>query len=124
MEFSHAGTGRELSLVGDGRVERSAYATVQARPDATYVLQLEARSNLQSGRFKAYLVCNSAAGTVVRTGPDAAGASTPNDGVWHTITVGVLCPIDSPQLIIALHNPGLGSVTFRNARLLEVSPTP
>ena len=124
VELTHAGTGRELSLVGDGQVERSAYAAVEARPGATYVLQLEARSELQAGRFKTYLVCSSAQGTVVRTGPDPAGASSPNDGAWHTVTVGVLCPTDSPQLIIALHNPGLGSVTFRDVRLLEMSPAP
>jgi 4-amino-4-deoxy-L-arabinose transferase-like glycosyltransferase len=122
VEFSPAGEGREMSLAGDGKVERSAYASTPARPNATYVLQVEARSDLQSGRFKAYLVCSSAPGGPVRTGPDAAGAASPNDGAWHTLRIGVQCPGEAAQLIVALHNPGLGKVTFRDVQLLEVAP--
>ncbi|HET6312373.1 MAG TPA: hypothetical protein VFH60_00940, partial [Chloroflexia bacterium] len=105
------------------KVERSAYAGLPARPNATYVLQAEARSNLQSGRFKAYLVCSSAPGGVVRTGPDAAGAASPNDGAWHALRIGVQCPGEAQQLVVALHNPGLGKVSFRDLRVLEVAPS-
>ncbi|MEA2573382.1 MAG: mannosyltransferase [Chloroflexia bacterium] len=122
VEFSAAAEGREMSLVGDGQVERDAYATAQAHPNGTYVLEMEARSELQSGRFKTYLVCSSASGSIVRHGPDAAGASTPSDGAWHTIRIGMQCPADNPTLVIALHNPGLGRVSFRNVRLVEVPP--
>ncbi len=123
VEFSQAGAGREMSLVGDAVTERSAYAITPGKPNATYVLQLEARSELQSGRFRTHLVCSAPPGGTTRTGPDAAGASTPNDGTWHTIRIGVQCSADSPQLIVALHNPGLGKVTFRDVRVLEVSRT-
>jgi hypothetical protein len=122
VEFSPVLEGREMSLVGDAKVERSAYGSIPARPDATYVLQVEAKSDLQSGRFKAYLVCSSAPGGVVRTGPDAVGAASPNDGAWHALRIGVQCPAESQQLIVALHNPGLGKVTFRDVRVLEVAP--
>lgn len=121
VEFSTVGEGREMSLVGDAKVERSAYASLPARPNATYVLQAEARSDLQSGRFKTYLVCSSAPGGVVRTGPDAAGATSPNDGAWHALRIGVQCPGEAQQLVVALHNPGLGKVRFRDLRVLEVA---
>jgi mannosyltransferase len=124
VEFSPGAEGREMSLVGDAKLERSAYASTPARPYAAYVLQLEVRSDLQSGRPKVYLVCSSAPAGEVRTGPDAAGAAPPNDGAWHTLRVGVQCPNDNPQLIVALHNPGLGSVAFRDVRVLEIAPGP
>jgi 4-amino-4-deoxy-L-arabinose transferase-like glycosyltransferase len=124
VEFSGPGESLEMSLVGDGQVERSAYGPAPAQPDRIYVLELEARSELQSGRFKTFLVCGSASGSVARHGPDAAGATTPSDGAWHTIRVGIQCPDDNPQLIIALHNSGLGRVAFRNVRLVEIPPAP
>ncbi|HEX8230120.1 MAG TPA: hypothetical protein VF826_12525, partial [Chloroflexia bacterium] len=122
VEFSGPREGLEMSLVGDGQVERSAYGPAPAQSNGVYVLELEARSELQSGRFKTFLVCGSASGSVTRHGPDAAGATTPSDGAWHTIRVGIQCPADNPQLIIALHNSGLGRVAFRNVRLVEIPP--
>lgn len=124
VEFSGPKESPEMSLVGDGQVERSAYGTAPAQPNGVYVLEMEARSELQSGRFKTFLVCVSASGSVARHGPDAAGATTPSDGAWHTIRVGIQCPADNPGLIIALQNPGLGRVSFRNVRLVQMVPAP
>lgn len=124
VEFSGPRESPEMSLVSDGQVERSAYGTAPAQPNGVYVLEMEARSDLQLGRFKAFLVCASASGSVARHGPDAAGATTPSDGAWHVIRVGIQCPADNPGLVIALHNSGLGRVAFRNVRLVEIARVP
>lgn len=124
VELSGAGEGREMSLVSDGQVERSVYGSAPARPNGIYVLELEAKSELQAGRYTTYLVCGSASGSVVRHGPSAEGATTSSDRAWHTIRVGIQCPADNPQLVIALHNSGSGRVAFRNVRLVEVPATP
>lgn len=124
VEFTESAEGRELSLVSNGQVERSAYGTSPAQPNGVYVLEMEARSDLQSGRFKAFLVCASASGSVARHGPDAAGATAPSDRAWHTIRVGIQCPADNPGLVVALHNSGLGKVAFRNVRLVQIAPVP
>jgi len=93
-----------------------------ARSGALYTLSFEARSQLTSGEAKSFLLCTSPGGTWTLVAPDDGGQPVPNDGTWHEITVGALCPGGTVSLSIDLRNAGQGEAAYRDVKLTEMVP--
>lgn len=54
--------------------------------------------------------------------PDGGGASVANDGRWHDVWIGALCPAGTDHVRVDLRNSGSGTVTFRSVTLHELQP--
>lgn len=119
LEPGEAGS-RILALKNGGPGEQSAYAITQASSGGLYVLEMQAQSNLPPDQMRAYLVCSSNSTGITNTGPDPAGATIPNDGDWHPVTIATLCPAADSDLIVALHNSGQGVVRFKDVKVIQV----
>lgn len=113
--------GRDLVLPNSGDGERRAIYSVPAQPHKLYVVQFAARAQLQTGRMRSFLLCTAADGSFARVAPDDGGATIANDGIWHPVSVSVMCPADTTALVVDLRNAGTGTVSFRELGLQTVS---
>ncbi len=113
--------GQELTLTNEGTGEAQATTSAAIQPDHFYILGFEARAGLQAGRMRSFLICATAANGWTRIAPDEAGATVPNDGAWHPVTIAVQCPAGSTKLLLDLRNAGYGAVSFRHAHLQDMA---
>jgi hypothetical protein len=95
----------------------SGISTATPAGEGLGILTFQARSELVSGRMRAFLICQDVDGGWTTISPDGAGAPAPNDGAWHSITIAALCPAGTSHARIDLRNGGLGTVAFRDVRL-------
>lgn len=112
--------GREIVMKNSGDTESRALYNVPARSGALYTLSFAARSQLTAGEAKSFLLCTSPTGTWTLIAPDDSGEPVPNDGSWHEITIGALCPANTVSLSIDLRNGGQGEAAFRDVKLTEM----
>lgn len=106
----------ELTLTNTGGAERIAATSVEGEGDALYTLELEVRSLLTAGGVRSFLICNSPQAALL-IAPDGLGASVPNDGAWHTVSIAALCPAGAQSVAVDLRNAGVGEVSFRDVKL-------
>jgi hypothetical protein len=116
------GTGghRELVFTNGGEGELGITTTAPGQPGRLYLLSFEARSQLQAGRVRSFLICTTGGSGWTLVAPNGDGATVPNDGAWHTVMIPAQCPATSASLILDLRNAGAGVTTFRNVRLQDV----
>jgi hypothetical protein len=117
-----SGAARELTFTNGGARELQATTTIPAQPGGFYLLSFEARAQWHSGRVRSFLICAGTGGWT-RIAPDEQGATVPDDGAWHTVSISVECPAASTSLILDLRNAGTGATTFRNVRLQDLDGT-
>ncbi len=108
---------RQLLFTNGGAGELQATTTTPGQPGNLYLLDFEVKSQLQTGRVRSFLICATTLSGWTLVAPNAEGASVPNDGAWHTVTIPAQCPATTTTLILDLRNAGQGDTTFRNVRL-------
>lgn len=116
--------GRELVLTNAGAAEQQAIRQVPAAAHALFVLDFEARSDLQTGRMRSFLICTAADARFLRIAPDGGGATIAADRTWHATRISVMCPAGTAALRLDLRNAGQGTVRFRNLTLRTVPGGP
>jgi hypothetical protein len=116
------GTGgqRELVFTNGGEGELGATTVATAQPGHLYLLDFEVKSQLEAGRVRSFLICTVSGSNWTLVAPNGDGATVPNDGAWHTVTIPATCPATSNAVILDLRNAGAGVTTFRNVRLQDV----
>ena len=115
-----AGQEAQLRLTSEaGMVPRASLST-PARPGDLYIAQVALDAELTSGRGLVSLSCLDPTGATTAI----ASAETPEAaGTWQTVRAALWCPTGSTQLRIDLDNRGVGTVSYRDAHLLVISPT-
>jgi hypothetical protein len=103
--------------------ESAARTATEAVPNRLYTLKAQVQSHLRAGTGRAFLICVSTAGTMLAVAPDGGGATVANDGRWHDVRIGALCPAGTDHVRIDLRNSGSGGVTFRSITLRELRPS-
>ena len=116
--------GRELVLMNPGATEQQAIRHVPAQAHSLFVLDFEARSELQTGRVRSFLICAAADQGFLRIAPDGGGATIANDNTWQPIRLSVMCPAATAALRLDLRNAGQGAVGFRNVTLRTIRDGP
>lgn len=114
--------GRRLILTNRLPGESAARTATAAVPNRLYTLEAQAQAHLRAGTGRAFLICVSATGTMLAVAPDGGGASVANDGRWHDVWIGALCPAGTDHVRVDLRNSGSGTVTFRSVTLHELQP--
>jgi hypothetical protein len=118
VDFEAGAAGeRTLTLQAYGSQETRAYAMLPARPHEIYRVDLQAQSQLDSGRVRAFLLCATNSQGLLEVAPDDAGATVPNDGAWHEVSISVSCPTGTEAVIVDLRNAGQGTTFFRDVDL-------
>jgi hypothetical protein len=115
-----SGGNRELVFTNGGEGELSATTVTGGQAGHLYLLDFEVKSQLQAGRVRSFLICAATMSGWTLVAPNDAGATVPNDGAWHTVTIPAQCPAASTTLILDLRNAGAGVTTFRNVRLQDL----
>lgn len=115
------GAGNILQLGNNLTGQSESQASVPAMTGATYVLRLQTRSRLRSGRVAIYLICMAQSGQMLSVSPSGAGASPPNDDTWHTVEIGTLCPTGTRSLLVDLRSVGRGVSDFRQVELRDLT---
>lgn len=104
--------------------EARASQAVPAQPGKLYSFTFQARSELETGRVRSFLICTGPNDQWLSIAPDYAGATEPNDSAWHNISVSTLCPATTTGLLLDVRNAGIGTVEFREFNLASISPSP
>lgn len=120
--LSHDRTGGNILTLGNnGSGLSDAQTQVPATTGTPYLLGLQTRSRLRSGRAAIYLICTAQAGQMLSVSPSGAGASPPNDGRWHTFQIAALCPPGTSSLVVDLRSVGTGPSDFRQVELRDLA---
>ena len=115
-----SGQAAELRLLSDAGTVPRASLSLPVRPGDLYIAQVTMDAELTSGRGLASLSCLDAAGTTTAM----VSAETPGAaGGWQIVRTALWCPVGSAQVRIDLDNRGVGTVSFRDTRLLMITPT-
>jgi hypothetical protein len=122
--ITDAAGARILNLTKNQAGEMHAELSMPINPANLYVLSFDARSTLQSGGIRAFLLCLSKKGELLLPAPHGGGAAPPNDGQWHRMYIAALCPPHSTRVSVDLRNAGIGETLFRDVNLVELKTTP
>src|SRR5262249_49876957 len=100
----------------------AARTATAAVPNRLYTLEAQVQSHLRAGTSRAFLICISAAGTMLAVAPPGGGGSLGDDRPGHEGRVGALLPARAAPQRGDLRNSGSGTVTFRAVTLRELRP--
>lgn len=120
VQVGGVGQAAQLRLMNEAGTVTRASLIAPVLPGALYVTQVAMDAELTSGRGLVSLSCLNAVGMTTAI----ASAETPDAMAgWQTVRAALWCPVGSTQMRIDLDNRGVGTISFRDVRLLMIAPT-